>query len=71
MEKLMSDAELYQSTFTEYPDVVSVDQLCKMLSVSKATAYRLLKNGDIDSMVVGGSYKIPKLYVLRYLRMVS
>lgn len=71
MEKLMSDAELYQSTFTEYPDVVSVDQLCKMLSVSKATAYRLLKNGDIDSMVVGGSYKIPKLYVLRYLKMVS
>lgn len=71
MEKKMSDESIYQNTFTEFPDVVSVGELCKMLSVSKATAYRLLKNNQIKSMVVGGSYKIPKLYVLQYLKLVS
>ena len=67
----MSDESIYQNTFKDFPDVLSVGQLCDMLSISKATAYRLLKKNQIESIVVGGSYKIPKLHVLQYLKLVS
>ena len=54
--------------FTEYPDVVNVEQLGEMLGgVSTKTVYRLLKSGKIKSLNVGGRYKIPKLFVVEYL----
>lgn len=59
------------SVFTDYPDVVSVDDLCRMLQISTATAYKLLKKREIESLRIGHVYKIPKLYVLKYLRLVS
>jgi excisionase family DNA binding protein len=60
--------ELYKVMFTDYPDVVNVEQLSQMLGgISVKTAYRLLKSGAIKSLYVGKRYKIPKLYVLEYL----
>ena len=54
--------------FEKYPDVVSVPELCKMLGgISKKLAYRLLANGDIYSVKVGRTYKIPKISVIDYL----
>lgn len=60
--------ELYKVMFTDYPDVVNVEQLSQMLGgISVKTAYRLLKSGAIKSLYVGKRYKIPKFYVLEYL----
>ena len=57
-----------QAMFEEYPDVVEVDDLCKMLGgVSKKMAYRLLANREIQSIRVGRAYKIPKVCVVEYL----
>ena len=54
--------------FRNYPDVVDVEQLCVMLgNISKKTAYRLLKSGEIHSVVVGHAYRIPKICILNYL----
>ena len=54
--------------FRNYPDVVDVEQLCVMLgNISKKTAYRLLKSGEIQSVVVGHAYRIPKRCILNYL----
>lgn len=54
--------------FEKYPDVVSVPELCKMLGgISKKLAYKMLANGDIYSVKVGRSYKIPKISVIAYL----
>lgn len=54
--------------FEKYPDVVSVPELCKMLGgISKKLAYKMLANGDIYSVKVGRSYKIPKISVINYL----
>ena len=54
--------------FRNYPDVVDVEQLCVMLgNISKKTAYRLLKSGEIQSVVVGHAYRIPKICILNYL----
>lgn len=57
-----------QAMFTEYPDVVEVDDLRKMLGgISKKLAYRLLAEEEIRSVRVGRAYKIPKLCVIEYL----
>ena len=54
--------------FEKYPDVVSVPELCKMLGgISKKLAYKMLVNGEIFSVKVGRSYKIPKVSVISYL----
>jgi len=58
--------------FRDYPDVVTVEQMCEMLGgISIKTGYRLLKNGTIKSVVVGRRYRIPKLYVFEYLELVE
>ena len=57
-----------QSMFENYPDVVEVDDLRKMLGgISKKLAYRLLSDQKIRSVRVGRTYKIPKICVIEYL----
>lgn len=54
--------------FEKYPDVVEVKELCQMLGgISKKLAYRLLANGDIFSVRVGRTYKVPKVSVIAYM----
>lgn len=62
----------HQVMFREYPDVVDVDELRRMLGgIGRRTAYRLLQNGDIKSVKIGRSYRIPKMYVIDYLRQIK
>ena len=68
----MESQTAYQLLFTEYPDVVNVDQMCEMLGgICNKTAYRLLKSGKIKSFIVGRSYRIPKLNILEYLELID
>ena len=58
--------------FTDYPDVVNVEQMCEMLGgICDKTAYRLLKSGKIKSFIVGRHYRIPKLNILEYLELID
>jgi len=45
--------------FHGYPDVVTVNQLCKMLGIGRNTAYSLLKSGRLKSVRIGIKYRIP------------
>ena len=57
-----------QDMFAEYPDVVDVEQLRRMLGgISRKLAYRLLASGELRSVRIGRSYRIPKLCVIEYL----
>ena len=68
----MKAQEAYKLMFRDYPDVVTVEQMCEMLGgISTKTGYRLLKNGTIKSFVVGRRYRIPKLYIFEYLELVD
>ena len=61
-----------QAMFEDYPDIVNVDGLCKMLGgISRKLAYRLLINQEIKSVRIGRSYKIPKICVIEYLTQIS
>ena len=56
--------ELYQMMFPDYPDIVTVKQLREMLGVSRALAYKLISNGEIQAVKIGTSLKIPKASVI-------
>lgn len=54
--------------FEEYPDVVEVEDLRRMLGgISRKLAYKLLLGNEIRSVRVGCAYKIPKVCVINYL----
>ena len=54
--------------FTDYPDVVNVEQLSEMLGgTSTKSIYRLLKSGEIKSYLIAKRYRIPKIFVIEYL----
>jgi len=52
--------------FQNYPDVVSVAQLQKMLGVGRNTAYKLLTAQIIKAKKVGRLYLIPKANVIKF-----
>ena len=58
---------LYKVMFTEYPDVVSVSELKKMLRISSRYAYKLVNDGYIIGRRFGNCIKIPKINVIKYV----
>ena len=59
--------ELYQMMFPDYPDILTVSQLQKMLGVSRHLAYGLINDGYVDGVKIGNAYKIPKVSVINYV----
>lgn len=53
--------------FNEYQDVVTVEDLQKMLHIGRSAAYELLKNGKIKTLKIGKKYIIPKSSVIDFL----
>lgn len=62
--------DVYNNVFKKFPDVLSVNQLCEVLHLSKPSVYKLLESGELKSLRVGAKYKIPKVYVMEYMQMV-
>lgn len=54
--------------FQDYPDMLTPPQLMKMLSMSKTSTYRLLSENVIPSIKLGRVYRIPKVYVIQYIK---
>lgn len=49
-------------------DLLTVDDLCKVLMVGKNTAYNLVTSNTIKSFKVGKSWKIPRASVEKYVQ---
>jgi excisionase family DNA binding protein len=63
-----SKNELYRAVFKEYPDVLDVKQVGKLLSVSTKTVYRLIGDGALSSLKAGREFRVPKVAVMRYVK---
>ena len=50
-----------------YNDMVSIDDLCEMLSIGKNTAYHLLSTNQIHAFKIGRIWKIPRDSVSEYV----
>ena len=55
----------------DYPDVMSIDEMCRALSIGKKTGYKLLQTGQIRFLKIGRAYRIPKINLLEYLQVIS
>ncbi len=53
--------------FKDYPDVLEVRDLQKMLQIGRNTALDLLSSGTIHSFRIGNRYKVPKTAVISYI----
>ena len=59
--------QLYKMMFPDYPDVVNVKQLQQMLGISRHLAYDLTEGRDIQAILVGNAFRIPKVSVINYV----
>ena len=60
--------ENYSLMFTNYPDIVDIFQMRKMLgNIGISLAYKLLKQKRIKSIKIGREYRIPKSCIIEYL----
>lgn len=64
----MGFGEIYRTVLRDYPDVLTVEELSRALGISSKTGYRLIREGKIECLKVGRSYRIPKAHVLAYLK---
>jgi len=60
--------DIYKSVFKEYPDVLDVKQVSDLLGVSTRVVYRLLRDGTIVSLKIGREFRVPKVNVMRYVK---
>ena len=60
--------EIYKIVFREYPDVMDAKQVSKLLGVSTKTVYGLIRSGALASLKVGREFRIPKVNVMRYVK---
>lgn len=57
----------YNNIFTEYPDIVSRKDMQNMLGIGNNTAFNLLNSGEINSIRIGNTHKIPKINIIAFL----
>lgn len=57
--------------FSEYSDIVTVDEVMKMLRLGKNTVYKLLKDDEIMNVKVGVRYVIPKQSVIEFVSTIN
>lgn len=58
----------YKDVFANYPDILTVKDVCKMLRIDSKKAYKLIKSGEMKSIRLDRSVRIAKVWVLEYLQ---
>ena len=53
--------------FKEYDDVVTVDDVMKMLHIGRNNVYKLLNDNSIKTVKVGKRFIIPKSSVIEFV----
>lgn len=67
----ISGKEAYSVMLSDSPDIMNIEEMCSALSISKKTGYKLLREGKIVGMKVGRTYRVPKVHMLSYLKIVD
>lgn len=53
--------------FQEYPDLLTLTELAKMLDISTKFASKLIKEGKIEAVKIGRAYRIAKRNVIKFV----
>ena len=57
-----------EAVFQELPPVLKVENLISILCVGRNTAYELVRSGQIRSIRIGTTYRIPKDAVVEFIQ---
>ena len=57
--------------FENFPDLLTVKQLQNILSIGRSKAYDLLHSGELQYLTIGRQIRIPKRFLLDYLKKLS
>lgn len=63
----MTQEQIYETMFDEFPNMLSPEQVADIMNISKETVYRMVRRGDYDSLKLGRIIRIPKACVLNYI----
>ena len=65
----ISQKDAYKLMLKEYPDIMTVEQMCEVLGISTKTGYRLLREKKICCLKVGRAYSEgTSFYIFMYRR---
>lgn len=53
--------------FSDYGDLLTLEELSTALAIGKSAAYRLVKENNIKAFRIGRIWKIPKTSVIDYI----
>ena len=53
--------------FSEYPDILSISDVCEILFIGRNRAYELLNTGILKGFRVGRTWRIPKKNLEAYI----
>lgn len=67
MEQIIANRDACLIMFKQYPDVVDVEQMSEMIGISTKTAYKLLRDNQVQHFKIGRTYKIPKFNILQFM----
>ena len=52
---------------SEYPDILTTEEVCQLLKVSKNTIYKLIHSKQLKAKNVMRHYRIPKSELLHFM----
>lgn len=61
-------SDIYHNVLRDYPDVLDATQVSEILGVSRKTVYKLLKSNLLSSLRIGREYRIPKVTLMKYMK---
>lgn len=61
------DKQILNNSSIACSDVMSVEEMCSFLKISKKTGYKLLKEEKIKSLRISRIYRISKIHIYAYL----
>ena len=62
-----SNIQQIPTMFEDYGDIVSIQDVMKMLGVGRSAVYSMLQDGTLRSVRIGRKYIIPKQSVIEVL----
>jgi len=57
----------YSLMLTEYPDLLSAEDVVKILGVSRQYVYQMINDGYLYGVKIGKAYKVSKIRLIEYL----
>ena len=53
--------------FSDYPEMMSINDIKNALRIGRSTAYNLVRSGEIRSFKIGSTFRVPKTFLIDFV----